>query len=62
MTEEFLGDTNIDYEKLKRPLIDYVTQLVDEGKAKDCMPPTGILLSFYGKKFASCLQASLNAS
>jgi len=44
MTEEFLGDTGIDYEKLKKPLIDYLTQycskLVDEGKAKDCMPPT----------------------
>ncbi|XP_078368560.1 uncharacterized protein LOC144652419 [Oculina patagonica] len=44
MTEEFLGDTGIDYQKLKKPLIDYLTQycskLVDEGKAKDCMPPT----------------------
>ena len=46
MTEEFLGDTGIDYKALKKPLIDYLTQycskLVDEGKAKDCMPPTGI--------------------
>ncbi len=45
MTEEFLGDTGIDYEKLKQPLIEYLTQycsqLVDEQKAKDCMPPTG---------------------
>ena len=46
MTEEFLGGTGIDYEKLKQPLIDFLTQycsqLVDEQKAKDCMPPTGI--------------------
>ncbi|XP_078383276.1 uncharacterized protein LOC144665870 [Oculina patagonica] len=44
MTEEFLGDTGIDYEKLKKPLIDYLTQycsqLEDEQKVKDCMPPT----------------------
>ena len=49
LTEEFLGDTGIDYKKLKQPLIDYLTQycskLVDEGKAKDCMPPTGIVNS-----------------
>ncbi|KAJ7373977.1 hypothetical protein OS493_009305 [Desmophyllum pertusum] len=38
LTEEFLGDSGIDYEKLKQPLIDYLTQycskLVDEDKAK----------------------------
>ena len=46
LTEEFLGETGIDYKKLKKPLIDYLTQycskLMEEGKAKDCMPPTGI--------------------
>ena len=65
MTEEFLGNTGIDYEKLKKLLIDYLTQycskLVNEGKAKDCMSPTRILLSFCCQHFASCLQASLLA-
>lgn len=57
MTEEFLGGTGIDYEKLKQPLIDYLTKycskLADEQKVKDCMPPTGtdciFLKAFLGR-------------
>ena len=63
MTEEFLGNSGVDYEKLKKPLVNYLNQrcskLVDEGKAKHCMPPAGNLLSFYSQKLASCLRASL---
>ena len=50
MTEESLGDTGMDYKKLKKPLVDYLTQycskLVDEGKTNDCMPLTGIYCHF----------------
>ena len=50
MTEEFLGGTGIDYMKLKQPLIDYLiqycSQLEDEQKVKDCMPPTGNYCNF----------------
>ena len=46
LTEDFLGDTDIDLKKLKQRLTvflsKYCTKLVDEGKVKDCKPPTGI--------------------
>ena len=40
-----LDEKQIDYETLRPKLVEYLTrycqQLVDENKAKDCMPPTG---------------------
>ncbi|KAJ7373975.1 hypothetical protein OS493_009303 [Desmophyllum pertusum] len=60
LTEEFLGDSGIDYEKLKQPLIDYLTQycskLVDEDKAKDCMPPTEFATNGPGLKVLTAQQ------
>lgn len=46
LTEEFLGDVQIDLKKLKEKLAMFLTKycwkLVDEGKVKDCEHPTGI--------------------
>ena len=45
LTEEVLGDTDIDVKKLKQKMKDFLTKycskLEDEGKVKDCMLPTG---------------------
>jgi len=44
VTNEFLGDTDIDLKRLKQRLTDFLTKycskLVMEGKVKDCMLPT----------------------
>ena len=46
LAEDFLGDTDIDLKKMRQRLTvflsKYCPKMVDEGKVKDCMPPTGI--------------------